>query len=349
MTRHKKKNQKKRIAIILIALLMTGAVTSYFFYMLILEPNLNIDQDTHLYVPTGSEFDDVVDIMESNNLLRNSRSFVWLAHKKKYPSRVLPGRYLLRKRMGNNELINLLRSGKQDPVRLMFNNIRTKYQLAGHLSHQIEADSASLASLFSDIYFLDKYGHNPETAILLFIPNTYEFYWNTSAEAVFERMHREFTRFWSDDRLSKARNIRLSPKEVMILASIVQRETNKADEMAKIAGVYINRLRRNMLLQADPTVIYAVGDFTIKRVLHRHLAIDSPYNTYRYPGLPPGPIGLPDPPIIDSILNYENHDFLFFCAKDDFSGYHAFAKTYSEHLVNARRYQQALNKRNITR
>ena len=345
----KKKKTKKRLAVAAIVLLFLAAAGLFGLYHVVLQPNLDIEESAHVYIPTGSSFDNVLDLFEAQGLLKSKSTFTWLAIKKKYPSRIMPGRYLLHKRMGNNELINLLRSGKQDPVSVTFNNIRTKQQLASSISKQIEADSASIIRLLSDREFLSAYEMTPETSMLLFIPNTYEFFWNTSAEQLFIRMQREYNRFWNDNRTALARQARLTPKQAMILASIVERETSKVDEMSRIAGVYINRLNRNMLLQADPTVVYASGDFTLRRVLHRHLAIDSPYNTYKYAGLPPGPIGLPGPRVIDRVLNYEKHDYLFFCAKDDFSGYHAFARTYSEHLVNARRFQQALNRANIMR
>lgn len=343
----KRKKIKKILAAGLLIMLFAASVVFYLFYHYILEPNLSINQPTHFYIPTGSSFEDVSQSLVSEGLIKQIKTFEWVAEKKNYPNRVLPGRYLLTPNMGNNTLVNLLRSGKQDPVNMTFNNIRTKQQLAAVIANQLEADSSSVMALFSDRQFLQDLGMEPETAILLFIPNTYEFFWNTSAKQLFSRMHREYKRYWNDHRLGLAEKAGLTPLEVMILASIVQRETTKADEMSTIAGVYLNRLRRNMLLQADPTVVFAVGDFSITRVLNRHLAFDSPYNTYKYPGLPPGPIGLPEPQVTDRVLQSENHGYLFFCARDDFSGYHAFAKTYKEHLANARRYHQALNQRQI--
>ncbi len=339
----KKKKIKTFLAVGLALMLFTGAIGFYIAFHVVLEPNLNIDKPTHIYINTGSSFTDVSDLLIEGGILKNSKTFVWLAHKKNYPNHVMPGRYLLKNNMGNNALINLLRSGKQDPLSITFNNIRTKHQLAGAISKHLEADSLSLIKLMNDEKFLAGFDKNVETVMLLFIPNTYEFFWNTSATQVFDRMHREYQRFWNNRRMDLANKTGYSPVEVMIIASIVQSETTKVDEMSRIAGVYINRLRRNMLLQADPTVVFATGDFSLTRVLHRHLAIDSPYNTYLHAGLPPGPITLPEPTTIDQVLNFEAHDFLYFCARHDFSGYHAFAKTYNEHLVNARRYHQALN------
>ena len=347
--RKKITRRKKILAVGLLLLFMAGAIASFLAYTIVFQPNLDLEgrKYVHFYIPTGSSFQDVRDQLQSDGLIRNMRSFTFLAERKNYPNRVMPGRYRLHQRMGNNELINLLRSGNQDPVMVTFNNIRTKEQLAGSLGSQLEADSLSILRLLNDHALLESYGKNPHTAPLLFLPNTYEFFWNASARQIMERMHREYQVFWNDSRIQKANEAGLSPVQAGILASIVERETSKVDEMARIAGVYINRLRRNMPLQADPTVVFAVGDFSITRVLNRHLAVDSPYNTYRYSGLPPGPISLPEPRVIDQVLQYENHNYLFFCAKDDFSGYHAFARTYPEHLANARRYHQALNQRRI--
>lgn len=341
----------KIIISIIVILVISAGIAAWRLYHAIYEPNVFLGErkTSHVFIPTGSNYNDVKAILYEKGMIVNTNTFEWLAEKKNYRNNIKPGRYLIHKDMGNNELINLLRSGEQDPVMLTFNNIRQKEQLAGSIAYQIEADSASIVQLLNDSSVLEKYDMNPQTSKLLFIPNSYEFFWNTSAEQLLERMHREYNNFWNEQRLQKAENIGLTPVEVGTLASIIQQETSKADEFARVAGVYINRLKKNMKLQADPTVIFAAGDFTIRRVLNKHLAIDSPYNTYKYAGLPPGPIALPDPRVIDAVLNYENHQYLYFCAKDDFSGYHAFARTYSQHIANARRYQRALNARNIRR
>jgi UPF0755 protein len=349
MNKRKKKSSFKKIfAITVTVIVFVGLFFAYLAYLAILQPNVDLDREfTHLYIPTGSTYEDVKAILHSEGIIENEKTFDWLAEKKKYPSRVRPGRYRIYNEMGNNQLINLLRSGVQDPVNVTFNNIRTKEQLAGAVASYIEADSLSIISLLNDEEVMGEYGLNKETAVLLFIPNTYEFYWNTSAQQLLERMNSEYNAFWNNRRRQLAERSGMTPIEVSIMASIVRQETSKRDEMATIAGVYVNRIKRNIPLQADPTVVFAVGDFSINRVLNRHLAIDSPYNTYKYAGLPPGPISLPEPYIIDAVLNNEDHEYVFFCARDDFSGYHAFAKTYSEHLQNARRYQRALNERRI--
>ena len=249
--------------------------------------------------------------------------------------------------MNTNQIVNMLRSGRQDPVDVTFNNVRFKEDLAEKVSKYIWADSVSILNLFSDEKLITGFGFTTETFRTMFIPNTYEFYWTTSAEEFAQRMKIEYDKFWTETRKAKAKKIELSPEEVIILASIVQSETVKPDEMKRIAGLYLNRLKRGILLQADPTIKYAVGDYSIKRVLNKHLEIDSPYNTYKYAGLPPGPIMFPEVSAIDAVLNYETHNYIYMCAKEDFSGYHNFAKTLSQHNRNAAKYRAALNKKRI--
>ena len=241
----------------------------------------------------------------------------------------------------------MLKSGQQEPVKVVFNNIRLKEQLAGVISKQIEADSLSITKLLSDKEYLSALGLTPENSVSLFIPNTYEFYWNTSAKGFIERMQKEHNRFWNERRRTILNRTGLNITEVIILASIVEQETKKNDEKPIVAGVYLNRLRKNWNLEADPTLIFATRDFSAKRVLNIHKEVDSPYNTYRNRGLPPGPICIPSIASIDAVLNYKEHQYMFFCAKDDFSGYHSFARTYQEHLVNARRFHNELNRRKI--
>jgi UPF0755 protein len=335
---------KALIALFLI-LAIGGGIIGYKYYQFVFKNNVDLGEKETLYfyIPTGSGFDDVTELLESGNILRDTYSFTWLSEKKGYTTSVKSGRYLLKHNMTNNALIDLLRSGRQSPVQFTFNNIRLREQLAGRAGKLIEADSASICSLlYDENYLMEKYQLSAEEVMCIFIPNTYEFFWNTSAEQFVERMHREFSKFWNEDRKAKAEAMGLNPVQVTILASIVDQETKKADEVGRVAGVFVNRLKKGMLLQADPTVIFALGDFSINRVLRRHTEYDSPYNTYRYPGLPPGPICLPSPAVVDKTLDYERHDYIYFCAKEDFSGYHNFAKTLSQHNQNAARYQQAL-------
>jgi len=309
----------------------------------------NSKKTSYLYIPTGSEFDDVIEILSADSLLKNVESFKWLALKKNYHNHVYPGRYRLDSLMNNNDIINKLRSGHQNPVKVVFNSIRTREQLASKISRQIEADSISLLNVLNNDSVALHYGLKHETFTCIFIPNTYEFWWNTTAEKFVERMYAEYTRFWNETRLVKAKALNLTLEEVTTLASIVDEETYFNDEMPRVAGVYINRLRKRMHLQADPTLKFAIGDFSIKRVLNVHKQIDSPYNTYKRYGLPPGPISFPSVSAIDAVLNFESHSYLYFCAKPDFSGYHNFAKTLSQHNINARNYQRALNKERIWR
>ncbi|NVO03532.1 MAG: endolytic transglycosylase MltG [Bacteroidetes bacterium] len=352
MTKGKKKSMAFKVIIWLAAIILIGgAIFGYKYYSIIYQSNVNLGnkETTFVYIPTNSKFDDVVRILYENKVIINKNSFEWVAERKKYKDHIKPGKYLVKADMSNNDLINMLRSGKQEPVKLVFNNIRTRFQLASKISKQIEADSVSLIDFLNDSDYLEKMHLTPENSIALFIPNTYSINWNTSAKEFIDRMYSEFQKFWNSDRRNKAKALKLTPEEVSILASIVQEETLKPDEMPKVAGVYLNRLRKDQKLEADPTVKFAVGDFTIKRILNRHLEIDSPYNTYKYKGLPPGPICLPSSKTIDRVLNAEKHKYIYFCAKEDFSGYHNFAVTFEEHKANAKRYQRELDRRNIKR
>lgn len=336
---------RKIIFIFLILLILASLVVGYLLYKVVYKSNVwTSGQDSYsVYIPTDANFDEVKTILYGHGLIIDRGGFEWLAIKKKYPDLIKPGHFVIRDGMNNDELINMLRLGEQKPVDVTFNNIRTKEQLAKRISEQIEADSSSLMNIMNDTLYLSTTGLTTETALTLIIPNTYEFFWNTSAMQFMDRMKREFDTFWDGERTNKANNIGLSRAEAVILASIVEKETNKNDEKAAIAGVYMNRLDKNWLLQADPTLVYASGDFGLKRVLNVHKEIDSPYNTYMYPGLPPGPICIPSIASIDAVLNYEEHEYLFFCAKDDLSGYHAFARSITQHNRNARRYHRALD------
>lgn len=302
-----------------------------------------------LYIPEGATYEQAMDTIVANLEVKNLRTLQWVAEKKKYPVLVKPGRYVVSGSLSANDLINMLRSGRQAPVMITFNNIRTLNELAGRIGGQIEADSAEITAFFSDPGNYRNDGFNPETVISVFIPDTYEFFWNTSARKLYTRMLREYRRFWDRDRIKKSEEIGLTPIEVSTLASIVDEEASRNDEKPRIAGVYLNRLRRGIPLQADPTIKFAMNNFNLNRILYRHLETDSPYNTYKYPGLPPGPIACPSISGLEAVLNAEKHDYLYFAARPDFSGYHNFARTLSEHNNNARRYQSELNRRRIYR
>jgi UPF0755 protein len=303
----------------------------------------------YIHIPTGSEYEDVLQLIYEQNLISNKKSFEWAADKKNYASHIHPGRYLIRDNMSNNELINILRSGLQEPVNVTINNARTVEELAQKISVQIEAGTDELLQLLTDSGYIREYGFERQTVLGMFLPNTYEFWWNTSADGFFKRMNKEYNKFWNQERRGRAREINLTGNQVITLASIIVNETNKEDEYRRIAGVYINRLNQGMRLQADPTIKYALGDYARRRVLRRDTYIDSPYNTYLHYGLPPGPIALPSVKAIDAVLDYERHSYVYFCAKEDFSGYHNFARTLEQHNKNARLYQKALNRRNILR
>ncbi len=331
----------------LFLIIIASLVAGYFLYQVIYSDNVWSPEGkaVSLYIPGDATFEEVKQSLYSKGVIENRSTFEWLAKRKKYPELIKPGHYLIKDGMSNDELINMLRLGKQTPVQVIFNNIRTKQQLAKNVGKQIEADSSALIKLMNDSVYQASLGLGTETALALFIPNTYEFYWNTSAEQFMDRMHREYRLFWDGSRDGKATALDMSRPEVVIMASIVEKETNKNDEKAKIAGVYLNRLERNWLLQADPTLVYASGDFGLTRILNVHKKIDSPYNTYMYAGLPPGPICIPSISSVDAVLNAEDHDFLFFCAKDDLSGYHVFARSITQHNRNARRYRKAIENR----
>jgi len=346
----KRVNRKKQSLLIIgTCLLLVTSVFAFFVYSRVFKPNLNLaDKELpYLFIPTGSDFDDVVSILENRRLLNNQNSFRWLAKRMHYDEIVRPGKYKLKSKMNNKDLVSLLRSGIQEPVKLTFNTIRLKDELAQKVAEQIEAPSSSIINLLEDEDYVAVLGFSSENALCMFIPNTYEFYWNTSADQFLRRMKKEYDKFWNETRLQQAAGIGLTPTEVSILASIVQKETNFNDEKRVVAGVYLNRLKKNMKLEADPTLVFALGNFSVNRVLSVYKEIDSPYNTYMYSGLPPGPICLPEISSLKAVLDYAKHNYLYFCAKDDFSGRHSFAASYNQHLVNARRFQRALDNRGI--
>jgi UPF0755 protein len=354
MTGSETNTKKRKLYFIILGLFLiflAGASIGYKYYNYIFKPNINTPKgkNTLIYIPANSSFDDVVDTLTKNDLIINPDGFKWVAKRKKYIDNIKPGCYTVKNGMTNNELINLLRSGVQTPVNVTFNNIRTLPQLAGHISKRIEPDSLQLIALMSDSSIIAEYGFNKATFISMFIPNTYQFYWTTSAKGFLDRMNKEYKNFWNSNRKEKAKQAGLTPVEVSTLASIVDEETAKNDEKPIVAGLYLNRLKKGIKLQADPTVKFALGDFTIKRVLNKDLETDSPYNTYKYAGLPPGPIRIPSIQGIEAVLNYKKHNYLYMCAKEDFSGYHNFASTLKQHNIYAARYRRALRQKKIWR
>ena len=303
----------------------------------------NIHTPGSIIIPLNATYDQVIDSLKKHNIIANYKAFNWVAKRKKYAESIKPGKYLLDKGLNTNEILNMLKSGNQQPVKVTFNNLRFIEELAGAVSKYIEPDSAELIRKFNDSTIYEKYGFNKNTFHCMFIPNTYEFYWTTTSDQFLERMSMEYKRFWNEERIRKANEKGLTPEEVMTVASIVQEESNKKDEKPVIAGLYLNRIKRGMLLQADPTVKFALGNFHIKRVLKTQLEVDSPYNTYKYPGLPPGPINFPEISSIESVLNAVKTPYIYMCARQDFSGYHNFSRTLSGHNANARKYKAALD------
>ena len=336
----------------LLGLVIFGVI-AYYIYSAMFQPNTKFETETaYIYVPTDANYLQVRQQLDT--LLKDMTSFDALARQKKYTSNITAGRFAISKGMNNNEIINSIRS-RNIPLKIAFNNQNSLEDLAGRISTQIEADSLSLIKAMTDKTFLDENGFTEATALGMYLPNSYEFYWNTSAEGFRDKMLTEYERFWNETRLEKAKQLNLSPDEVMTLASIVHEESKQADEQPRVAGVYLNRLRLGMPLQADPTLKFAVYQLpeyqntVIRRVLNIHKEIDSPYNTYKNAGLPPGLIAMPDLSAIKAVLNPEKHSYLYFAADAKRFGYHKFAKTLAQHNINAREYQRYLSSQGINR
>jgi UPF0755 protein len=341
--------KRKLIAAALIIVSTLAATFSFYFWQVAKSPNLNVENKENFYllIPSGGTYENVVDSLKAHKIINDAVSFGFLAKFMKYREHVKAGRYEIKPNSGNRDVLVRLRAGEQTPVKLTFNNIRTKGELAEKFGNRFEFKNSALVSELKNPEICQKYGLDTTTIMCMFLPNTYFFHWNITPEKFMDRMFDEYQKFWTGEHLAKAKEIGLTPVQVSVLASVVQGETNKNDEKPRVAGVYWNRLQQNIPLQADPTVKFAVGDFTLKRILFKHLAVESLYNTYRHTGLPPGPISLPEISSLNAVLDKENHNFVYFCAKEDFSGYHNFAITLSEHNENARKYQEALNKMNI--
>lgn len=344
---------KKILVIIALIGLVVLGFFSYNIYNNIFAPNTAFKEKTAVvYIPTNATYSTVRDSLAP--LLKDLSAFDAVAEKKDYVQNVKAGKYILEKGMNNNNLINVLRS-RNTPVRVIYNNQERLENLAGRIATQIEADSLSLLKAMKDEEFLKQNDFTKAGALAMYIPNQYEFFWNTSAEGFRERMLKEYNKFWTPERLQKAEEIGLSPHQVAVIASIVQKETAKVDERPKVAGVYMNRFKNGWKLDADPTVIYAVKNKTqnfdtiIKRVLYKDLEIDSPYNTYMYKELPPGPIAMPDISSIDAVLNYEDHKYFYFVADVENFGYHKFAENLAQHNSNKQAYIRWINKQGVRR
>lgn len=339
-------------AIALIGLVVFGVI-AFYIYNAMFQPNTKFAEDVkYIYVPTDANYRQVR--LQLEPLLDDIDAFDALAKQKKYTSNIKAGRFPISKGMNNNEIINSIRS-KNLPIKIAFNNQHSLEDLAGRISSQIEADSLSLLKAMTESDFLNENGFTKATALGMYLPNSYEFFWNTSAEGFRDKMLKEYNRFWNESRLNKAKQLSLSPDEVMTLASIVHEESKQAEEQPRVAGVYLNRLRIGMPLQADPTLKFAAYQLpkykntVIRRVLNIHKEIDSPYNTYKNLGLPPGLIAMPDLSAVKAVLNPEKHSYLYFAADAKRLGYHKFAKSLAQHNNNAREYQRYLSSQGINR
>ena len=340
---------KQKILLLISTLVIIIGIVSYSYYQNIFGEL--VTKDGAIYIGSNETINEVE--KKLFNFIGNNNNFNWLTQQKRYLN-PKSGKYLLTKGMSLNDVINLLRSGNQTPVKVSFNNQDTLEKFAGRISTQIEADSITILKTFKDSFFLKRNKLTESSVLGVLIPNTYEFYWNTSAEKFRNGLLREYTKFWNKDRLAKANAVNLTPEEVMILASIVQKETAKIIERSTVAGLYLNRIKRGIPLQADPTIIYILKqdhgeDFQVRRVLYKDLKISSPFNTYIYRGLPPNLISMPDISSIDAVLNYKKHNYVYMCASIKKIGFHEFASTLKQHNKNAVNYQRWLNNQGVNR
>lgn len=337
--------RRKKI-IVVILLLFTILLSSFGFYgyQMVFSPNILVEKEDRIVViPKNATFKDVQNMLYDRDIVQDLVSFSFLAKLMDYHENVKYGRFLMKANMTNMQAIRLLRGGKEETVRVTFNNVRLLKDLAPKITKNLAMTPEEFLKGIEAYVASDTTGFNEENIIGMFIPNTYEAYYFESPEELIIRMRREYDRFWDEERLAKAKALGLTPQEVVTLASIVQAETRHNSESATVAGLYLNRLERGIALQADPTLVFASGDFGLKRVLNIHKEIDSPYNTYMYRGLPPGPINMPSIHNINAVLNAEDHNYIYMVAKEDFSGYHYFSETHREHINKARRYQRQLS------
>ncbi len=340
-------SKKTLLISIVVALILAMSIGAQQAYRMFVKNTTSKTSDAnYIYVHPDTSLEQLIKLINENNHIISEQTFRFHAELLKFKS-PKTGKYRIESKESNLSLIRKLRNGEQTPVKITFNNIRTKEQLAGRLATQLMFDSISMIELLKDDAFLEQYQSTPQTIVGIFLPDTYEVFWNISPESFIKRMYSEYKQFWSASNLAKAQKLNLTPTQVSTLASIVEEETNLSYEKPTIAGLYYNRIKRGMLLQSDPTVKFAVGNFSIKRVLYKHLEMDSPYNTYMYVGIPPGPIRIPSKQGLNAVLNMEKHDYLYMCAKETLNGEHHFSKTFYKHQVHALRYQRALNQRKI--
>jgi len=337
----------KKVLIIITALVLTVvAAFAAYYYKQFASPVSNC-QDYRIYIRPGDTQHSIISVIQESDPDAKTKALWFILNHRNYNDNIHTGCYTIKSGATPKQVADMLTGGTQTPVRLTINSTRTVGQMIRNISSQVMIDSVTIANRLTDAHLLDSLGYTEATIFCMIIPNTYEVYWNSSADALIKRLVKERDRFWNESRRSKAASLGLTEQEVMTLASIIEEETSKSDELPIVAGLYMNRLKRNMPLQADPTVIFALGSERPKRVLKEHLEVNSPYNTYKNAGLPPAPIRFVNTRSIDAVLNYTKHNYLYMCAKEDFSGYHNFATTLSQHNANARRYQRALSQAGI--
>ena len=338
--------KKRRIIVGLLAgILVLAGVVAVLFFRTFFSVNVQ-NREVTVVVPPGADFEQVMDTLRKHDVLKSEETFRKTAEALKYKT-IRIGKYDISGCRTNLDLVRLLRRGQHYPVKFTFNNTRTVDQFVEKVGNRFFFEPQELSALLHNRDYMSKFGLSDTTAVCLFIPNTYEIYYDITAEEFLDRMNSYYQQFWNEKRKTTASEIGLTPVQVATLASIVEEENMRPSEKAIIAGLYINRLNKGMLLQSDPTVKFAIGDFARKRILNTDLQIDSPYNTYKYKGLPPGPIRIPEASTMDSVLHYRHHNYLYMCAKEDFSGYHNFTASAAVHAQNAARYRAALNARNI--
>ena len=340
----KKKTKKIIIGSVLACLLFGIAGVAHIYYYFFAQP-FQITETTYIYIDRDDDVDSVYHKIAEAGNPKQMHGFESLVRYQGYTPKT--GRYAIKPTDNMRYLHRRLSMGLQTPVKLTIGSVRTLDRMARNVARQLMVDSTEVAALLTDTAYIHSIGYTKETLPALFIPNTYEVYWNMSAEDFMTRMQKEHKAYWNEKRMKQAEEIGLTPIEVATLASIVEEETANQAEKPMVAGLYINRLKKGMLLQADPTVKFSLQEFGLKRILYKHLEVDSPYNTYKHAGLPPGPIRVPSYQGLESVLNYTQHNYIYMCAKEDFSGTHNFAVTSAQHAANARKYQQALNRKGI--
>jgi len=334
---------KKKLVIFLAGSTLLISFT-FYFYQVFFTANILLEKEDRLFViQSGTTFKQVQRNLMEQGFVNDLVSFSFVARLSGFDKKIKSGRYYLKKNMSNWQAIVALKAGRNEEVKVTFTHLRLLEDLGGKVTANLGVTEQEFYEALDKFVATNQEGFNKENILTMFIPNTYMVYFNIIPDDLIARFNKEYRDFWTVERLDKARALGLTPIEVSILASIVQAEISKTDEGPIVAGLYLNRLRKDIALQADPTLVFAAKDFTIKRVMNVHKEIDSPYNTYKYTGLPPGPINLPYISSIDAVLNYEKHSYYYMCAREDFSGYHNFASNLDEHQKNARRYQRALN------